>query len=165
MSDDAAGPPLTSADDDRFTRVGRFLARSKLDELPQLWNVIRGQMSLVGPRPEDPEFVSLHPEAYETIATARPGITGLCQLAFAKESQIIGDDDPVQVYAERFLPQKLGIDLLYVRHRTVTLDLKILCWTAVVLLRKDVAVHRQTGRLTLRRQRDAATAESTASAT
>jgi len=153
MRNDAAGPPLTSADDDRFTRVGQFLARSKLDELPQLWNVIRGEMSLVGPRPEDPDFVALHPEAYETIARVRPGITGLCQLAFAKESQIIGDDDPVQVYAERFLPQKLGIDLLYVQRRNVVLDLKILVWTAVVLLRKDVAVHRQTGDLTLRRQR------------
>jgi lipopolysaccharide/colanic/teichoic acid biosynthesis glycosyltransferase len=159
MQDDAAGPPLTSADDDRFTRVGRFLARSKLDELPQLWNVIRGEMSLVGPRPEDPEFVALHPTAYETIVRIRPGITGLCQLAFAKESQIIGDNDPVQVYAERFLPQKLGIDLVYVQQRTVILDFKILFWTGVVLLRKDVAVHRQTGRLTLRRQREASAAK------
>ena len=161
MQNDASGPPLTSADDDRFTRVGRFLARSKLDELPQLLNVIRGQMSLVGPRPEDPEFVALHPYAYETINLSRPGVTGLCQLAFAKESQIIGDADPVHVYAERFLPQKLGIDFLYVRERTVWLDLKILCWTAVVLLRKDVAVHRQTGRVTLRRQRSESPANAT----
>ena len=77
MQNDASGPPLTSADDDRFTRVGRFLARSKLDELPQLLNVIRGQMSLVGPRPEDPEFVALHPYAYETINLSRPGVTGM----------------------------------------------------------------------------------------
>lgn len=159
MRDDATGPPLTTADDDRFTRVGRFLARWKLDELPQLWNVIRGEMSLVGPRPEDPEFVALHPVPYANTLRSRPGITGLCQLAFAKESQIIGDEDPVQVYAERFLPQKLGIDLLYVRQRTVMLDLKILCWTALVLLRWDVAVHRQTGRLTIRRHREESSAQ------
>ena len=154
MESDAEGPPLTAPDDGRFTRVGRFLARSKLDELPQLWNILCGQMSLVGPRPEDPDFVALHPAVYETITTIKPGITGLCQLAFAKESQLIGDDDPVQVYAERFLPQKLGIDLLYVHQGALALDLKILCWTAIVLVRKDVAVHRETGRLTLRRTRE-----------
>jgi len=152
MRHGADGPPLTSADDDRFTRVGRFLARTKLDELPQLWNVLRGQMSLVGPRPEDPGFVAMYPAEYAKLARVRPGVTGLCQLAFAKEAQIIDDQDRVQVYAERFLPQKLAIDLLYARHRTFVLDLKIVFWTTVVLLRKDVAVHRQTGQLTLRRR-------------
>jgi lipopolysaccharide/colanic/teichoic acid biosynthesis glycosyltransferase len=153
MRQDADGPPLSSADDDRFTRVGRILAQSKLDELPQLWNVLRGEMSLVGPRPEDPAFVAMYPAEYERIARVRPGITGLCQLAFAKEAQIIGREDHVQVYTERLLPQKLAIDLLYAERRTFLFDLKIACWTVAVLLRKDVAVDRRSGELTFRRRR------------
>lgn len=152
MRPDADGPPLTAADDHRFTRVGRFLARSKLDELPQLWNVLKGEMSLVGPRPEDPEFVDMYADQFEEIARVRPGITGLCQLAFAKEAEIIDGDDRVRTYAERYLPEKLKIDLLYVRQRSILFDLKIMLWTALVLLRMDVAVNRQTGELTLRRR-------------
>ena len=148
-----AGPPLTSADDDRFTRVGRFLAKTKLDELPQLWNVLRGEMSLVGPRPEDPAFVAMRPDDFVSIAGVKPGVTGLCQLAFAKESFILDSNDRVRDYAERLLPQKVAIDLLYARRRTIGFDARILIWTFVaVLLRKDVAVHRETGKLTRRRR-------------
>jgi lipopolysaccharide/colanic/teichoic acid biosynthesis glycosyltransferase len=153
MRHDAHGPPLTSADDARFTRVGRFLAASKLDEVPQLWNVLRGEMSLVGPRPEDPAFVAMHPDDFAAIVGVKPGVTGLCQLAFAKEGRILDAKDRVRDYAERLLPQKIAIDLLYARRRTFLFDAKILAWTAIaVLLRKDVAVHRGTGRLTLRRR-------------
>jgi lipopolysaccharide/colanic/teichoic acid biosynthesis glycosyltransferase len=154
MRHDADGPPLTSADDARFTRVGRFLAASKLDEVPQLWNVLRGEMSLVGPRPEDPAFVAMHPDDFAAIVGVKPGVTGLCQLAFAKEGRILDAKDRVRDYAERLLPQKIAIDLLYARRRTFLFDAKILAWTAIaVLLRKDVAVHRGTGQLTLRRRR------------
>jgi len=152
MQPDAGGPPLTSTDDDRFTRVGRFLARSKLDELPQLWNVLRGDMSLVGPRPEDPQFVEMYTDEFAEISEVRPGVTGLCQLAFAKESEIIDGEDRVRVYAERYLPAKLKIDLLYIERRSFLFDLKVLVWTALVLLRVDVAVNRDTGELTLRRR-------------
>jgi lipopolysaccharide/colanic/teichoic acid biosynthesis glycosyltransferase len=161
MRHDADGPPLTASDDDRFTRVGRFLAASKLDELPQLWNVLRGGMSLVGPRPEDPSFVAMYPDEFEEILAARPGMTGLCQLAFAKEGRILDPRDRVRDYSERLLPQKVALDLVYARRRTFPSDAKILTWTLVaVLLRKDVAVHRQTGTLTLRKRsvrREAAT--------
>ena len=151
---DADGPPLTSADDDRFTRVGRFLASSKLDELPQLWNVLRGEMSLVGPRPEDPWFVAMHPHDFAEIVAVKPGVTGLCQLAFAKEGEILDPEDRVLDYSQRLLPQKIAMDLLYAQRRTFLFDVKILVWTIVaVLLRKDVAVNRQTGELTLRRRR------------
>jgi len=77
MRVDAEGPALTSPDDDRFTRLGRALAKYKLDEVPQLWNVLCGQMSLVGPRPEDPDFVRLQERAYGDICKVKPGITGL----------------------------------------------------------------------------------------
>jgi lipopolysaccharide/colanic/teichoic acid biosynthesis glycosyltransferase/putative effector of murein hydrolase LrgA (UPF0299 family) len=153
---DADGPPLTSVDDDRFTRVGRFLAKSKLDELPQLWNVLKGEMSLVGPRPEDPWFVALHPAEFAEIVGVKPGVTGLCQLAFAKEGEILDPDDRVRDYSQRLLPQKIAMDLLYAERRTFLFDAKILVWTFVaVLLRRDVAVHRGTGALTLRRRRTA----------
>jgi lipopolysaccharide/colanic/teichoic acid biosynthesis glycosyltransferase len=154
MREDASGAALTLAGDDRFTRIGRFLASTKLDELPQLWNVVRGQMSLVGPRPEDPEFVSLHPERYEQILRVKPGITGLCQLAFRAEGLILDASDPIGYYTERLLPQKVAIDELYAARRTLGMDLRILIWTAAALLgRVDIAVHRQTGRLSRRSPR------------
>jgi lipopolysaccharide/colanic/teichoic acid biosynthesis glycosyltransferase len=153
MHDGARGPGLTAAEDGRFTRVGRVLARSKLDELPQLWNVLRGQMSMVGPRPEDPSFVADRPEDFAPILSVRPGITGLSQLAFANESAILDPDDRVGDYLARILPQKMGLDGLYACRRTLPMDVRILFWTAVAVgLRRDVAVHRGTGRTTLRRR-------------
>jgi lipopolysaccharide/colanic/teichoic acid biosynthesis glycosyltransferase len=153
MRDGVAGPALTTKDDARFTRLGRFLARSKLDEIPQLWNVLKGEMSLVGPRPEDPGFVAARAADYARILTVRPGITGLCQLAFAKESELLRSEDSVDAYVAWLLPKKIELDLLYVRRRSVALDLRILTWTAVaVLLRRDVAVNRQTAQLSRRRR-------------
>jgi lipopolysaccharide/colanic/teichoic acid biosynthesis glycosyltransferase len=154
MRVDASGPALTIAGDERFTRLGRFLAAARLDEIPQLWNVIRGQMSLVGPRPEDPEFVVAHRDDYAAILEVRPGITGLCQLAFAKEAAILDPTDRLRDYVERLLPQKMTIDRLYAANRSFRMDLWILAWTVMaMILRRDVAVHRTTGRLSLRQQR------------
>jgi lipopolysaccharide/colanic/teichoic acid biosynthesis glycosyltransferase len=156
MHDGARGPALAAARDERFTRMGAFLSRTKLDELPQLWNVLRGQMSLVGPRPEDPGFVELHRAAYDAILAVRPGITGLSQLAFAKESEILDPSNRVNHYLDAILPQKILIDLLYARRRSLGIDLQILGWTfAAVVFRRDVAVHRQTGGLSRRRPRSA----------
>jgi lipopolysaccharide/colanic/teichoic acid biosynthesis glycosyltransferase len=154
MRRDAQGGALTSPDDDRFTRLGRLLAATKLDEIPQLWNVLRGEMSLVGPRPEDPSFVELEADAYGAILRVKPGITGLSQLAFARESEILDPNDRLRHYVTRLLPQKLAMDSLYVDRWGNGLDIRILYWTAVaVLVRRDVAVHRETGRLTMRRPR------------
>jgi lipopolysaccharide/colanic/teichoic acid biosynthesis glycosyltransferase len=156
MQDGATGPALASASDERFTRLGAFLARTKLDEVPQLWNVLRGQMSLVGPRPEDPSFIALHPDEYAQILTVRPGITGYCQLAFARESEILDASDREKHYVERILPQKVRLDCLYASHRTFGVDVGILWWTAkTVLLSKPVAVNRETGNLGLRAPRTA----------
>src|SRR5436190_11722270 len=118
MSDGAAGAPLTAVEDPRFTRVGRVLARTKLDELPQLWNVVKGEMSLVGPRPESPEFVQLDTEAYKDILSVRPGITGLSQLAFAREAEVLDDGNRIGDYVQRILPQKMSLDRLYAQRRT-----------------------------------------------
>jgi lipopolysaccharide/colanic/teichoic acid biosynthesis glycosyltransferase len=149
----AKGAALTLVDDGRFTRVGRWLAKSKLDELPQLWNVLRGEMSLVGPRPEDPKFVELRRADYDTILTVKPGMTGLCQLAFAKEGEILDPKDRVADYVARLLPQKAALDQVYAVRRSLLLDLRVLVWTAIaVFARRDVAVHRGTGRMNLRRR-------------
>jgi lipopolysaccharide/colanic/teichoic acid biosynthesis glycosyltransferase len=153
MVDGAGGPGLTAVHDERLTRVGRLLGHSKLDELPQLWNVMRGQMSLVGPRPEDPRFVETQRAAFAPILEVKPGMTGLSQLAFANESAILDPDDRVGDYLRRILPQKIALDTLYARRRTVGQDVGILWWTAVAVLgRRDVAVHRVTGRPGLRRR-------------
>ena len=153
MVEGATGHPLTGDIDPRFTRIGRLLARTKLDELPQLWNVLRGQMSLVGPRPEDPGFVELHQGEYREILSVRPGITGLGQLAFAKEAEILDPSDRVGHYVDRILPQKVHLDLLYAHTRTLRGDLRILVWTVLpVILRVNVAVNRSTGVLTVRRR-------------
>jgi lipopolysaccharide/colanic/teichoic acid biosynthesis glycosyltransferase len=154
MHEDAQGPSLTTSDDVRFTRVGAFLARTKLDELPQLWNVLRGQMSLVGPRPESADFVSLYPSAFSEVLTVRPGITGLAQLAFAKESKILQGEDPVEAYVRKVLPAKLSLDRKYVRDGGLFMDVRILAWTLrAVVMRTDVAVDRRTAKLGTRRPR------------
>jgi lipopolysaccharide/colanic/teichoic acid biosynthesis glycosyltransferase len=156
MHDGARGPALVQEKDERFTRIGAFLARTKLDELPQLWNVIKGDMSLVGPRPEDPSFVEEHREDYEAILAVRPGITGLSQLAFARESEILDPGDRVGHYTSRILPQKMHMDRLYAERRSLSMDLRILWWTfCAVVGRLEVAVHRDSGRLNRRAPRPA----------
>jgi lipopolysaccharide/colanic/teichoic acid biosynthesis glycosyltransferase len=162
MKQTASGVPLTLAHDDRFTRVGRFLAASKLDEIPQLWNVVKGEMSLVGPRPEDPVFVAMVPGEYEVVTSVRPGVTGLTQLAFARESEILDANDCLDYYVSHLLHQKVKLDCLYVEQRTFWMDLEILVWTAAaVVLRRPVAVHRQSGSLNVRRRPERALEPST----
>ncbi len=157
MHHDAAGGPLTAGRDPRLTAVGALLTRFRLDELPQLWDVLRGRMSLVGPRPEDPRFVALHPEAYERILDVRPGITGLSQLAFAEEAKILQPQDIVADYVSRILPQKVALDTMYASSCAVRRDLGVLVWTAkAMVLRRPVAVHRGTGALSMRRRPAAA---------
>jgi lipopolysaccharide/colanic/teichoic acid biosynthesis glycosyltransferase len=155
MHDGALGSPLTTEHDERFTAVGRLLAHSKLDEVPQLWNVLVGQMSLVGPRPEDPQFVAAAADDYQTILSVRPGVTGLSQLAFAREATIPVSGDRVNHYLERLFPQKTAMDVLYVRNQSLFMNLRILWWTVVsVGFQVDVAVHRETARIGRRMPRE-----------
>lgn len=156
MRPDAAASerPITVDGDHRLTRVGVWLGKLKLDEIPQLWHVLRGEMSLVGPRPEDPRFVDQHGSTYAQILKVRPGLTGLSQLAFAEESRILDRDHPVEHYLQRILPQKLGMDQLYATRQTIWLDLEILFWTIVtVIVRRPVAVHRETAAMGIRTRR------------
>ena len=149
----AAGAHLTAHADDRFTRAGKWLARLKADELPQLWNVVRGEMSLVGPRPESPVFARSFPQDFDQITRVRPGIVGLSQLAFAEESRILDPDDPTSHYVGRILPQKIALDRMYAERWHFRVDLRVVLWTAAaVLLRRPVAVHRETGKMRLRRR-------------
>lgn len=153
MTSDAVGPGLTTAGDPRLTRVGRVLVRTRIDELPQLWHVLKGEMSLVGPRPEDPRFVQLRASDFEDILGVKPGMTGLSQLAFADEANILEAEDPTSDYVRRVMPQKVALDRLYALNHTIGMDLRILCWTTTVIAsRSCVAVDRRTGKLGRRRR-------------
>jgi lipopolysaccharide/colanic/teichoic acid biosynthesis glycosyltransferase len=132
---DRTGPRITANDDQRITRSGHWLRESRLDELPQLWNVLVGQMSLVGPRPEDPHFVAMYTPEQRIVLSVRPGLTGPAQLMFRSEASTLDFSDADESYAVRVLPRKLAVDMEYVRTRTFLGDLVILVRTAVVLTR------------------------------
>ncbi len=129
---------VAMAEDPRVTRFGRLLRRLRLDEIPQLWNVVRGSMRLVGPRPESPRFVDLSDPRHRVVFNARPGITGLAQLIFSNEAAVIGRDDPEGNYRRRVLPAKIKVDEAYLRHRSTALDLWILAQTPRVLFGQPI---------------------------
>lgn len=115
---------VTVQDDDRMTRVGRLLARSKLDEVPQLWNVLVGDMSFVGPRPESLAFADCFGERYRAVLDFRPGIFGPNQVLFRNECSFYRDGiDPEQFYRDVLFPMKADADLAYFPHRTMRRDL------------------------------------------
>ena len=125
-----AGGSSTSADDTRVTRIGATLRRYKLDELPQLINVIRGDMSLVGPRPQVQWAVDLYSEEERVLLSVRPGITDYASLKFSNEAEILkGSEDPDQAYLELIAPEKIRLGLEYVRHRSFWIDLKLILLT------------------------------------
>ena len=138
---DRMGSALTFSADPRITRTGRFLRRYKLDELPQLINVLRGEMSIVGPRPESPCYVQKYSPEQRRVLEARPGITGQAQIVFRHEESLLTDlkasADIEQEYVERLLPQKVAIDLDYVENRSMLLDIQLLILTAASLLKKE----------------------------
>jgi lipopolysaccharide/colanic/teichoic acid biosynthesis glycosyltransferase len=124
------GAAVTGARDPRVTPLGRALRRWKLDELPQLWNVLRGEMSLVGPRPEAPRYVARYSIAQRAVLSVRPGITGPATLAYRHEERLLAGDDPERQYVDRIMPAKLAIDLEYLPTRSCWADLRILLRTA-----------------------------------
>lgn len=127
---------LTVKQDPRITPIGHFLRASKLDELPQLVNVLRGEMSVVGPRPETPRFVAFYTdEDRETLLSVRPGITGPASVAFRSQDQLLDGADFEQYYINVLIPIKMKINLDYIRHHSLWLDLKIIAQTAIVLVR------------------------------
>jgi lipopolysaccharide/colanic/teichoic acid biosynthesis glycosyltransferase len=128
MRVDNAGHAVAGANDSRITPVGGFLRATRLDELPQLWNVLCGQMTLVGPRPELEEFVALHAAEYREILAVPPGITGPTQLRYAGlEPHLLSlHADPERYYREQLLPDKVKLDLEYARTRSFAADLAVL---------------------------------------
>ena len=134
MRREAPEHPVTLHDDARFTPIGRFLAATRLDELPQVWNVLRGEMRLVGPRPELECFVDEFPEEYAEILSVTPGITGNAQLRFLDERHLLHGPDPAVRYSTHVLPLKIGIDMDYAASHSLIGDFTILVRTALVPL-------------------------------
>lgn len=131
-----SGPQVTASGDDRITPIGRVLRRSKLDELPQLWNVVKGDMSLVGPRPEVPRYVDLRDPFWKRVLSARPGITDPVTLRLRDEEVLLAgvDGDPERFYRERLLPEKLRQYLRYLETRTAWSDVEVLYQTVLAIV-------------------------------
>ncbi len=132
------GPLVTAGGDDRITPIGRRLRHWKLDELPQLFNVLRGEMSLVGPRPEVPAYVRHYTPEQRQVLTVRPGVTGATQLAFRHEEALLaGRADPEAFYLSQVMPAKLCLDLDYVHGRTFAGDCALLVRTLAALAHRS----------------------------
>lgn len=136
MRPDPADRGVTGGDKgDRITSTGRLLRRTRLDELPQLWNVLRGDISFVGPRPPLRRYVEMFPETYARVLRSRPGITGLATLVFHRREEKLltacrNADETEAVYARRCVPRKAQLDLIYARQRSGCFDLKLMAMTA-----------------------------------
>jgi lipopolysaccharide/colanic/teichoic acid biosynthesis glycosyltransferase len=146
-----AGLPLTMQNDRRMSRVGRLLANTKLDELPQFYNILRGDMSLVGPRPESLDFADCFDPSTRGVLDHRPGIFGPSQVAFRNERDFFpANSEPTQFYREVLFPAKAGIDLAYYRDRTLLSDFK---WMALGFLAVAGVPSPAAARLVSERQR------------
>lgn len=130
------GPPITYNTDPRITRIGKILRKAKADELPQLLNVLNGEMSLVGPRPEAPIYVEKYTPEQKLVLSVKPGITGLAQIEFPAEETMLKENTLQNDYLNQILPRKLELDLQYIRGYSVFLDLKILFQTLGILISK-----------------------------
>ncbi len=130
------GAQVTASHDQRITGIGRFLRRTKLDELPTLWNVIRGDMALVGPRPEVPRFVNLDNALWRRVLQVRPGITDPVTLRLRSEEELLGviEGDPQEYYVTTLQPLKLEGYASYLEHRTWLSDLGVLASTLTAVL-------------------------------
>jgi lipopolysaccharide/colanic/teichoic acid biosynthesis glycosyltransferase len=130
------GPAITVAGDARVTRIGKYLRRTKIDELPQLFNVVKGDMSLVGPRPEDPQYVSLYSDTQKEVLGVRPGITSASSIQYSNEESLLAVQG-LDAYETMIMPQKLATDLEYVRCHSFIGDLMILLQTVAQVLNKN----------------------------
>jgi lipopolysaccharide/colanic/teichoic acid biosynthesis glycosyltransferase len=131
------GSSLTMYKDPRITTIGGFLRRTKLDELPQLINVLKGDMSIIGPRPEAPTYVKYYNDAQRSVLSVRPGITGPAQLENRNEElKLKGQSEPEKYYITKLLPEKLNIDLNYIEKRSFILDVQVIFRTIWAVIKR-----------------------------
>jgi len=143
MYDSPAGPAITRRDDPRVTALGRFLRRTKLDELPQLINLLKGDMSLVGPRPEDPSYLRFYSPDQRRVLDVTPGITSPATVRYRHEEAMLTGPEWEQVYRDTILPEKLRIELDYLSRRTLAGDLRVLADTAMAIMTRSSGIRRR----------------------
>jgi len=132
---DREGLPITGADDPRLTKVGRLLRKIKLDEMPQLLNVLKGEMSLVGPRPEVPEYVELYTDEQKKILTVKPGMTDPATVYFRNEEELLAQaDDKESFYINEIIPVKMRLYLRYIENRSLLYDIKLIFLEVLALI-------------------------------
>lgn len=121
------GPAITTGGDNRITPFGRFLRKTKLDELPQLFNVLSGKMAIVGPRPEVPEYVRLYTDEQKAVLSVRPGLTDPASIAYRDEESVLARyDDPEKAYIEKIMPAKLKMNISYIEKASFSRDLALI---------------------------------------
>ena len=136
MRKDNAGLKISTSRDTRITPVGRVLRKTKLDELPQLWNVLTGDMSFVGPRPEVREYTDLYTPEQRQVLMVRPGVTGLASIRYRNENELLtASSDPNRTYIDEVMPAKLALDLKYIPRACVSYDIKLIWETLVTVVR------------------------------
>jgi lipopolysaccharide/colanic/teichoic acid biosynthesis glycosyltransferase len=134
----ASGPSVTALGDVRVIRSGELLRRTKIDELPQLWNVVQGDMSLVGPRPEDPRYVETYSPEQRRLLSVAPGLTSPATIAYQHEEEILARSaDPERAYVDEVLPAKLAVDLAWLDRRSMRGDLRVLAATVRAVFAKS----------------------------
>ena len=134
---DQQGLLITVGNDQRITRIGKFLRKYKIDELPQLLNIIKGDMSVVGPRPEVRRYVDLYDERQRHVLTVRPGLTDYASLKYISESELLAkSDDPEKTYIEEIMPAKLELNLQYIDNQSFKEDLKLIFQTIASIFKK-----------------------------
>lgn len=137
LNADKIGAASTTLSDPRITPMGRFLRKHKLDEIPQLFNVLLGQMSIIGPRPEIKKFTDLFNEQEKMILSVKPGISDYASVKFSDEGKILeGSDDPDKAYFELIRPKKIELQLQYVKEKSLATDLKIIFLTLAAIIKK-----------------------------
>ena len=134
---DKIGGLITVGDDCRVTRIGRFLRKYKLDELPQFLNIIKGDMSIVGPRPEVPKYVALYDERQRQVLFVRPGLTDYASIEYISENELLAKSpDPDKTYIEEIMPAKLELNLKYIENQSVMEDLQLIFKTLFSIVKK-----------------------------
>jgi lipopolysaccharide/colanic/teichoic acid biosynthesis glycosyltransferase len=131
---DRTGPAITHRNDRRVTRIGHFLRKTKFDEFPQVLNVLRGEMSIIGPRPEVPKYVAVYTREQRRVLRVRPGLTSLAQVMYRREEELLPPEGTETHYIQEILPRKLSLDLYYVGHWSLWLDAQIFVLGVLSLL-------------------------------